>query len=249
MTATQLIRIQNLFRVFLAHCETGEYSGDIRILQDAIHSFLFKQSVKEITEHLLWLQIKLYEVGILLFHFEDEHYSMLKGDCHPIDNLDFSLAFFEEALELAYVMFGTNQNMSTLAPLTQIGLVLNAKGLCMESLAVLSKALDVSCHLESSNDVLCSLNLSECKLGLLRTLGDIHHDMGNLIKAKEFYTQAIEYYKLDEVDSEGFEDMLYLLEVIGRLLQRLEGMNSKDAAEYFELADDLRKAHEWADNI
>lgn len=235
-----------LVRAFLAHCEACKYSDELMELLNCINSFLYyytNVSRSMSKSQLLWLQVKLYEAGVCLLHYEDFH--PIEG-CHRVaDTLDFALAFFEEALELAYVVKGTSQDMSTLAPLSQIGLVLKQKGHLHDSKLILIRALDLSCQLEISNDTADKIpNFAACKSGILQSLGDIQHKMGNFSQAKELYDHAFEYCKLDEVDEEGFENMINLLKRIGGLAQRIEGVNSKNAAEYFELAQFLKNANE-----
>lgn len=238
-----------LLRAFTAHCEACEYSDALIELRNDINTFLFYSTViyqKKIKSQLLWLHNKLYEIGVRLLHYETIQFSSFSWGYHRvITSLDFALALFEESIVLVVAVKGTSHDMSTLAPLSQIGLVLKRKGLLCNSWVVLNRALGLSCKIENSVSTSNKIpNFSACKAGILQMLGDIEAKMGNLAQAKDFYDQAFEYLKLDEVDEEGFENMIIILRKVGDILHTIEGMNSKHAEEYFDLAHLLKHSSE-----
>lgn len=239
----------HLLRSFTAHCEKCNYSDELIELRNDINTFLFYSSViykKKLKSQLLWLHNKLYEIGVHLLHYETIQSSSFTMGCHcVVTSLDFALALFEESIGLVVALKGMSQDMSTLAPLSQIGLALKRKGLLCDSWAVLTRALDLSCQIEKSVSTSHEIpNFLACKSGVLQTLGDIQAKMGNLAQAKDFYDQAFECLKLDEVDEEGFENMVLILKKAGELLHRIEGKSSKHAAEYLELAHLLKYSNE-----
>jgi tetratricopeptide (TPR) repeat protein len=242
-----LVNIQHLNRMILSQCEAGQYSETTKKLQQEIYAALlvgFNIQENGSKKRLLRLQVKLYQSGVLLFHHETENPSLSRGGYQAVSILDYALAFFSNALELAgHVASGTTLRMATLAALAQMGLVLKVKRLHNDAVMALLRALDVSCQIENSGDDSSRyLNFSACKSGVLQTLGDIQHEMGNLNQAYVLYKHAIEYCKW-YIDGESLDTLVDLLEVVGRLSQRLHGMKSRDAAEYLELAQSLKEAN------
>ena len=228
---SRLENIQHINRNVLLHHDARHYSETTLNMQRDIDSVLLMWDClsgngEEEDQHLWWLQIQLYNFGVCLLHHEADPNSHL--------TLDYALRYFNEALELGYEIFQTSEHISTVAPLNQIGLVFKQKGFYSDSFATLALTYDIACQLD---DVVGDASLlSAIKYGTLKTMGDIQYETGNLNQALVLYKHATVFFELGEIDNDGFEGMLKLLQTVGVLSQRIHGANSADTTEYLELA-------------
>jgi len=188
-------------------------------------------------QQLWWLQIQLYNFGVRLLHHEADPNSHL--------TLDYALRYFNGALELGYEIFQTSEHISTVAPLNQIGLVFKQKGFYSDSFATLALTYDIACRLDEDLSVVAdhASLLSAIKYGTLKTMGDIQYETGNLNQALVLYKHATVFFELGEIDNDGFEGMLELLQTVGVLSQRIHGANSADTTDYLELARFLNEVN------
>jgi len=193
--------IQYLNRTFLARCEAGRYSRAMKKLQEDINILLVMWEYvpgSEVQEQLQILQLQLYDAGILLFYHEEDYYPLhQRRDGCEASTSDDALAFFMEALHLAPVAYGTNQHVSTLTALTQIGQIYKEEGMYNDASMIFDHAMGLSNVLEKEiKEVIDEMTLFECNAAIFRSMGDIQYQMGSFDLAIQSYKRAIQCFKM-----------------------------------------------------